>query len=121
MKTAIVTGGRNFADAAQVRGALGPFEPDLVIHGGAAGLDSLVSAWAKRAQVNEFSFPAKWAKKGTAAGPIRNSEMVKFACTHREWLGEIVCFSFPGASGTADMTEKCERAGIRTVRVGRIP
>lgn len=75
-----------------------------IIHGGAPGADSLAGQWARANAIKETCVKADWDKHGRAAGPIRNSEMLK--------LSPDKAFGFPGGKGTADMVRKVRAAGI---------
>ncbi len=77
----------------------------LLIHGAAKGADTLAENWARSRQVNYHGVPAKWDQHGNSAGPIRNEEMLA--------LGPEGCVAFPGGTGTADMVERCEKAGVK--------
>lgn len=80
-----------------------------VVHGSAAGADTLAgrvaAAWGMRVEEH----PADWGRHGKAAGPRRNAGMVA--------LGADVVLAFPlGASrGTRDCMAKAAAAGIRVV------
>ena len=54
-------------------------------------------------------FPADWKKWGKAAGPIRNREMLLYA---KERAPVIVAFWNGISSGTRDMIEQAENAGV---------
>lgn len=81
------------------------------------GGDSLASDWCRKKEVSELRVPAKWNKHGKAAGPIRNSEMVDIALNYFHRQENVTVLSFPGGAGTADMTSKCQRAGLNVVLV----
>jgi hypothetical protein len=49
--------------------------------------------------------PADWQKHGTAAGPIRNKQMIVSG------KPDLV-LAFPGGRGTADMSRRAEKHGI---------
>ena len=79
----VVTGTRNAAtgDAVFIRKAMDAlheqYKISLVGHGGASGVDDIVSAWAIENGVQIAVFNADWDEHGTAAGPIRNREMLE--------------------------------------------
>lgn len=112
----IVTGGRGYDDTETVRAVLDralakvrPCGTLIVVHGAAAGLDTLAHRWAvwRAAEghlVRPEPHPADWAN-GRRAGPVRNARMVA--------LGADACVSFPGGRGTADCTQRAVNAGIR--------
>jgi hypothetical protein len=114
----LVCGGRDFSDEAFLDGEL--FTEwqrekfDVIIQGHARGADSLAVAWAKsmneteHAGIKIISFPADWKKHGKAAGPIRNTRMLK------EGKPDVV-IAFSGGAGTEDMVKKAKRAGVRVI------
>jgi hypothetical protein len=74
------------------------------------GVDRIAELWAKKQEgARNSSYPADWRKYGKAAGPIRNTQMVKEARADR-------CLAFPGirSRGTWDCLEKAAKAGITT-------
>lgn len=77
-----------------------------VRHGDARGADKLADDWAIIESIPVERMPADWKGNGGAAGPIRNSEMLK-----REPV-PVAAVAFPGGTGTADMVKKCKRAGV---------
>jgi hypothetical protein len=108
---ALVTGGRDFADAeyvAKVLDSIHDKEPFReVIHGDARGLDRIAGAWATMNGINVRAMPADWARHGRAAGPQRNARMLL--------QKPDVLIAFPGGKGTADMVQKATLAGVRVV------
>lgn len=109
-----VTGGRRFTD----RGALfdlldklhGQRPFDLLLAGGAQGVDTFAGDWARSRGVRLFVFYAQWKMQGKAAGPIRNARLLA------EGKPDLL-IRFPGGRGTADMTRRAEDAGVPIVRV----
>lgn len=84
--------------------------PTLVIHGGAAGADSLAGAVAAEMHIPTIVFPADWRAHGKSAGPKRNQQMLV------EGRPDAV-LAFPGGRGTADMVNRAKTAKIRVVEV----
>jgi hypothetical protein len=72
------------------------------------GVDRAARKWAETHHPGLVSegHPAAWAEHGKAAGPIRNSEMVR--------AGADLCIAFPrrGSRGTWDCIRKAAEAGI---------
>jgi hypothetical protein len=81
---------------------------ELVIHGGATGVDSLAAAWASIRHVPAQAFPADWEAWGRSAGMRRNGQMLK------EGRPGLV-LAFPGGKGTAGMVQLAQLAAV-TVR-----
>ena len=108
-----VTGGRTYAKREVVFQALDRVHerhPDMIlVHGGAPGADAIAAWWALAREVEQDRHPAEWKTHGRGAGPIRNQEMVDSG------LDGLV--AFPGGNGTADMTRRCEAAGVRVWRI----
>lgn len=119
-KRILVCGGRDFGHTPDDRTlfldtmALHADSPEILIHGCARGADTLADQWASKHAVPVLRFPARWQDEGHAAGPIRNSCMLK--------LGRPdLVIAFPGGDGTADLVAKARRAGIRVVDVQPCP
>lgn len=82
----------------------------VVLSGGATGADAEGEWWAKYRGIPVERYPADWAGKGRAAGPIRNAEMVRRA---------DALIAFPGGRGTADVTRRARSAGLQVWEVER--
>lgn len=67
---------------------------ELVSGGCPTGADKFGEEWAKERGVPIKVFPADWDRYGKAAGPIRNTEMARYA---------DMCVLFPGGKGTINM------------------
>jgi hypothetical protein len=111
----LFTGTRRLNDPAIIERAIDEFpigDFELWIHGDgpgtevSLGCDKLVDGLANDAGIPVRKFPADWTKLGKSAGPIRNSEMVKF--------GADICLAFPDKDsvGTWDCLRKAVAAGI---------
>ncbi len=122
----LVTGSRSFADYPAMATALddlffgleallAPETEFVVVHGGAAGADSLAGEWVRRMRelgydmVRAEVHRADWAKYGKIAGHIRNQEMVDSTAD--------ICLAFPrGVSrGTRDCITRAENSMIPVV------
>lgn len=110
MKTVIVTGGRDYADKNKVHQVLDLINPDLLVDGGASGADLLARGWALDCDRDNETIQAEWDKFGSAAGPMRNSEML------RKYPKAIVV-AFPGGRGTADCIEKAQKLNRLVLKV----
>jgi hypothetical protein len=89
----------------------------LLIHGAAAGADTLASMWARTRQVPEQACPITredWQRYGKRAGRIRNLYMLT------KYKPERVV-AFPGGTGTAHMDEIATAAGVHVWRPGTPP
>lgn len=109
----LVTGGRHFRDYQQVNEALSIHVErtrDIVIQGGATGVDSIVKNWCKRNGVHCAEVQALWDTLGKSAGPRRNRMMLE--------LNPGKLLAFAGGKGTADMVKA---ARVRGVTVYEIP
>lgn len=75
-----------------------------VVSGGASGADALAERWALEKGLKISVFRADWKSHGRRAGPLRNSEIVKYA-TH------LVAFPSHNGSGTQDTIRKAQLEG----------
>ena len=110
----MVSGHRNMSDQERMNDALDLFvrqhgNPSKLIHGAAAGADSLANRWAIAREIEVEKYPADWSREGKAAGPIRNERMA-LACTH------LVAFPSAYGSGTQHAI-KCAKRLKRIVQV----
>jgi hypothetical protein len=83
---------------------------DGVVQGGARGADALACQWAAMHRVPNQTFEADWETHGSFAGPMRNAAMLA------EGKPDLV-IAFPGGRGTADMTKKARRAGVKVIEI----
>ncbi len=113
MKKVIITGARSFLSVGTIFRTLDELQPDLVIHGGARGADTLADDWAKRHQVDTHVFMAKWGDWPTTnkkAGIERNQRMLE------AYPGVLVCaFINPSARGTWDCVRRATKLGHQVV------
>ena len=109
----LVCGGRNYQDRGRVFDVLDfLFEyelPEFVIHGAAAGADSLAGEWAREVGAQEVICPANWKLWGPRAGYMRNAAMLAL-------LPELVV-AFPGGKGTANMVKLARQNDIEVKEV----
>lgn len=117
----LVCGGRDYFDQQHVDAVLDDLHETTpitaIIHGGAAGADTLAGRWAKKRGIPVESYPAEWKKYRAlgnvrAAGPTRNQRMLDEGHPDR-------VVAFPGHNGTADMVRKAEAAGVPVMRCQR--
>lgn len=84
-----------------------------VVCGMAEGPDLWGRDWAKKYGIMVKEFPADWNKHGKAAGPMRNSEMVKYGTA-------LVAFWDGKSSGTYDTIKKAVTARLSPIFVNDI-
>ena len=112
-KVVLVCGGRDYKDSKHVdevlSGMLAHYGELIIVHGNAGGADSEAAYWAQLNDQHKVGMPAIWRRHNRAAGPIRNSMMLK--------LRPDICVAFPGGAGTADMVKKARTAGVETYEV----
>lgn len=110
----LVCGGRNFINVKLLYKELDALHEqyhfDSLIHGDAAGADTLAKHWARSRDIPSKAYPADWNQYKKAAGPIRNSQMLS------EGKPDIV-IAFKGSIGTADMVSKAKRAGVKVIQI----
>ena len=85
-----------------------------IIHGGAAGADTLADKWAVNSGGKVTAFEPLWDDK-TNWGPaiallMRNQRMLV------EGKPDLIV-AFPGGRGTADMVDRGRRAGVEVIEV----
>lgn len=112
----LVCGGRDYADAEAMAAVLNVAHARnpivRLIHGAAAGADTLAADWALSHDVPCSAYPADWERDGKAAGPIRNRRMLDDGKPH-------MVLAFPGGRGTDNMIKQATKAGVSVVRVGK--
>ena len=107
----LICGDRNWSDGSAIREIIIRFQPKLVIEGEARGADSLARIAAEAMGIEVKKFPADWEKYGRAAGPIRNSQMLK------EGNPDVVVgfhYKIDESKGTRDMLTRAKKAGKAT-------
>lgn len=119
MKIWLVCGGRDFKDEEMLNLALDRLasergKPDLLVEGDARGVDRMSGKWGIKNSIPVKPFPANWTKYGRAAGPIRNQEMLDYCIT---LCGDLVVIAFPGGTGTANMKNIADKAGVEVLEV----
>jgi hypothetical protein len=107
----LCTGDRDWTDFDTILRAFATLSAGTeIVHGGARGADDLCSAAARQFNFRVHVHPADWDKYGRAAGPLRNSDMLRL---HPD-ISEVFCFhaDLANSRGTADMVRKAVRAGL---------
>ena len=106
----IVTGSRNFTNQEFFNTEMKFYKNiDLLIHGGARGVDRLAANWAKANGIPTKVFKADW-RKGLSAGPKRNAEIAEFASQY----DDVMCLAlWDGLSkGTLSCINECNKKSI---------
>ena len=100
----IIAGGRNYSLTLDDESRLDSIgDVELVISGGATGVDRGGEGWAASRQIPLQVVEADWAAHGRAAGPIRNREMASIA---------TAVALFPGGRGTESMFNEATKASL---------
>ena len=73
----LICGDREWKDRKAIDAIIAQFEPDIVIEGEARGADKLARFAAEAAGIPVERYPADWTQHGKAAGPIRNTQMLR--------------------------------------------
>lgn len=116
----LICGSRNWARPIPIDVIVGGFASVYgysnvtVIHGAAAGADSMAGLAADRHGVICEDYPADWQTHGKAAGPIRNQRMIDEAKPD-----VVVAFTNDLASshGTADLVDRAKTARHSRLRI----
>ena len=117
----IVCGGRHFNDYDRMKsiidGVIAEIGLDItaieIVCGHCAGADQLGEKYAEERCYACKVFPANWEKYGRAAGPIRNSEMVKYASEVKVPI--VIAFRNAKTRGTDDTVKKATQKGFKVV------
>ena len=81
---------------------------EIVTGGCPSGADAIAARYARARRLPLRVFPARWAKYGRAAGPIRNEEMALYA--------DGVVVYWDGVSrGSKSMVNSAAALGVRVV------
>ena len=115
----VVFGSRHAKDPWPVRQELSrrkmQWPPGLVIVNGCApGIDSFARQWAVDLGIPVDDYPirvADWDRYKKGAGPRRNQQMIDEGKPNEG-------IAFPGGSGTLDMLDRMEHAGIPVIKMG---
>lgn len=105
----LVCGGRDYDNESRVKNVLdlihenrGPITH--VIHGNAAGADTLADQWAWKKGIQVVACDANWGVFKKGAGHERNTRMLD--------LYPVLVVAFPGGAGTGDCVSQAQRRGI---------
>ena len=89
--------------------------PDVVITGGARGVDAQADAWAHAHGVKVATYKADRAEHGRAAGPMRNQAMLDAAKPDL-----VLAFPSKTSVGTYDMLRRASAARV-AIRIVSVP
>lgn len=81
-----------------------------IVSGHCKGVDLLGEQFAEEHNIPIKVFPANWKKYGRAAGPMRNTEMIKYA--NESNSGAVLAFWDGESKGTANTIRNSEKAGL---------
>lgn len=117
MKIILVCGDRHWRDRGLIETEITALQNELdldndeivIVEGEADGADKMARQYAVSVGISVRPHPALWGRYGHAAGPIRNQEMLD-----TEHPDMVLAFHdhIAYSSGTADMIDKAQRAGI---------
>jgi len=79
---------------------------DEIVSGGADGVDRHGEEWSECQNIPLRTFKAEWGKYGSAAGPKRNLEMVRYA-------DALVAFWDGQSKGTRHIIREAQKAGLK--------
>ena len=114
----IICGGRHFNDyealEEKVDQVLDSLEMEIsqieIVSGHCVRADRLGEQYAENHQVKCSVFPAEWKKHGRSAGPLRNSQMIRYASESDRPV--VIAFVSPRSRGTKDTVRKANREGM---------
>jgi hypothetical protein len=99
-----VTGSRSILESAAFIDYLNQLQPEVIISGGAVGVDTIAERWAKENQITLIIKRPEYALYGRMAPMIRNMEIVK-ACD------ALVAVWDRKSKGTGATIKMAERSG----------
>lgn len=101
----IVSGGREYKNHQHIYAVLNTVvrPSDIIVQGGAPGVDRVAATWARTHGVACREYPAQWNQFGTAAGRMRNMAMAKEA-------DALVAFWNGESPGTSNMIRQMQIA-----------
>lgn len=126
----LISGGRYNFSYPLITGSLAQWKPDLIIHGGAIGTDSIAAEWADKNGVATTKIPVPpedYTLYGKRAPKMRNTTMVNHVldayCVLENGLWGakfsylVSGMFFPGREGTADCRQKWSETGMTGIEV----
>ena len=120
----LICGGRKFSDAAWMRahlecaaGHASAAQVTLhIVHGDAAGADSLAGSIAQEMGLTVHAVPADWKRYPKQAGFKRNELMARTLVKKAKAGAHVAVVHFPGGSGTAHMRATALGMGLPVFR-----
>jgi len=110
----IICGGRDFCDKELCFKALDKlleeFDNLEIVSGHAKGADAFGEEYARIHFLKTAIFKPDWKKYGRGAGPIRNSEMLKYAM---EGIPVVIAFWNGKSKGTQNMIDRARKANAK--------
>lgn len=103
----LVCGSRHFDQYQLLSSTLDAIKPLSIIEGEARGADEMAAVYAEHNGIPVERYPANWELHGKAAGPIRNTQMLKEGKPDL-----VVAFLAPDSRGTRNMIDQATKAGI---------
>ncbi len=109
----IVCGGCHYNDyevfRKQLDQVLLAYDNVTLVSGHAKGVDTMAEHYASEKKIPIKVFPAEWKRYGKAAGPIRNTAMLKYAL---EQNAVVAAFWNGTSRGTGNMLKQAKKAGV---------
>lgn len=100
-----IVGSRDWPDRSAVIAAVdGLADDDVVVSGGARGVDTTAARAAQRRGLRVIVHPADWKNLGKRAGYVRNADIVNEA-------DRVIAFQYNGSKGTQHTIDLARKAG----------
>jgi hypothetical protein len=104
----IVSGSRSWQPAVPVWRVLDKYDPQIVVHGGAVGVDTIAHRWCKtHGRVAVVFFPNYHDYDGHEAPKKRNLQMLDLYPK-----APVLAFPFPDSRGTRHVIAEAHRRGM---------
>jgi len=110
----IVAGPRDYFDADKFNAALDKFVeehglPELLIQGGAKGVDCMAYQWGMKNGILVNTVNADWKQYGPRAGPLRNAQMAD--------VGDTLFAVDHKTRGTGNMIRTARKKGLKVFTI----
>jgi len=102
----LICGSRNWPTSKPIRDYIQRERPEIVITGGAGGVDNWAEVVANHLGINTIICYPDWETNGRSAGPIRNHQMLDLK------PDKVAAFWDGESRGTAHMIGIAEKAGV---------